>query len=136
MEVVGIELVRRPIPTRHVSIVQIPRTEKNWKAGKYKRQRAPYAPGFVKSDVSKKPPLFLIPSLSRASSAPFPSLIFMNSRTAEASVFSCKSGNKNNLFFVWILFCLLPKFLGTPFAIVNLAIDRIPSRALAVETFG
>ncbi|KAM1353437.1 hypothetical protein COP2_033965 [Malus domestica] len=66
----------------------------------------------------------------------FDSLLFMNSRTSEASVFSCKSGNKNNLFFVWILFCLLPKFLGTPFAIVNLAIDRCPSRALAVETFG
>ena len=61
----------------------------------------------------------------------FDSLIFMNSRSAEASEVSCKSGNNNDLCFFWILFCLLPKFLGTPFAYVNFllikAIDRSPS---------
>ena len=61
----------------------------------------------------------------------FDNLIFMNSRLTETSVVSCKSGNNNNNLFFWILFCLLPKFLGTPFAYGNFlllkAIDRSPS---------
>ncbi|KAK6255612.1 hypothetical protein QQP08_012734 [Theobroma cacao] len=59
----------------------------------------------------------------------FDCTIFMNSRTTGASTVSCKSGNKNDFFF-WILFCLLPKFLGTPITYVNFvlikAIDRSP----------
>lgn len=69
----------------------------------------------------------------------FDYLIFMNSRITETSVVSCKSGNKNFLFF-WILFCLLPKFLGTPFAFGNYllikAIDRHPSAVLILRTSG
>ncbi|OMP10177.1 hypothetical protein COLO4_04757 [Corchorus olitorius] len=59
-------------------------------------------------------------------------MIFMNSTTTGASTVSCISGNKNNFFF-WILFCLLPKFLGTPITYVNFivikATDRSPSVA-------
>ncbi|PON32109.1 hypothetical protein PanWU01x14_364100 [Parasponia andersonii] len=63
----------------------------------------------------------------------------MNSTTTEVSVVSCKSGNKNDLCFYWILFSLLPKFLGTPFAFVNFllikAIDRSPSKVGLWEAF-
>ncbi|KAL9254589.1 hypothetical protein AKJ16_DCAP05338 [Drosera capensis] len=56
-------------------------------------------------------------------------LIFMNTATAVASAFSCKSG-KNSTFF-GIFVCLLPKFLGTLVVYVNFllfaAIDRNPS---------
>ncbi|CAN1134148.1 hypothetical protein LINPERHAP2_LOCUS8086 [Linum perenne] len=60
------------------------------------------------------------------------SLTFMNSTTSGAFTVSCASGNKNknnnSLFFCWILFCLLPKFLGTPIVYVSFllikAIDR------------
>ncbi|KAK1563276.1 hypothetical protein Q3G72_025310 [Acer saccharum] len=70
----------------------------------------------------------------------FDNLIFMNLTTAGASAVSCKSGNKNH-FFSWILFCLLPKFLGTPIAYVPFllikAIDRSPSSiVLCLENFG
>jgi len=63
----------------------------------------------------------------------------MNSSTTGASTVSCKSGNKNNLFF-WILFCLLPKFLGDFIAYVNFllikAIDRCPSVVCVLDTCG
>lgn len=69
--------------------------------------------------------------LSLSSYCRFDSLIFMNSRATEASVVSCESGNDSDLCFFWILFCLLPKFLGSPFAYVNFllikAVDRSPS---------
>ncbi|KAK4834413.1 hypothetical protein QYF36_022129 [Acer negundo] len=70
----------------------------------------------------------------------FDNLIFMNLTTTGASAVSCKSGNKN-YFFSWILFCLLPKFLGTPIAYVPFllikAIDRSPSSTvLCLENFG
>ncbi|KAJ6913408.1 hypothetical protein NC651_015810 [Populus alba x Populus x berolinensis] len=69
----------------------------------------------------------------------FDGLIFMNSSTTGASTVSCKSGNKNNFFF-WILFCLLPKFLGTPIAYVNFllikATDRRPSVVRVLDTCG
>ncbi|KAI5326110.1 hypothetical protein L3X38_035184 [Prunus dulcis] len=96
---------------------------------------------YIKRDVPKIH--FSSSALSLRSVCTLPrsdSLIFMNSRTTEVSVFSCKSGNRNNPFFIWILFCLLPKFQGTPFAFVSFllvkAIDRSPSGALAFETFG
>lgn len=64
----------------------------------------------------------------------------MNSRTIEVSVVSCKSGNKNDLCFLWIFLCLLPKFLGTAFAYVNFllikAIDRSPSAVWVLGVSG
>ncbi|KAK7294884.1 hypothetical protein RJT34_17783 [Clitoria ternatea] len=88
---------------------------------------------------NKSPSLCSLPS-------PFPSLqpsqivnwIFMSSTITGAYFVSCDSGNNNcdNLLFCWILLCLLPKFLGTPFAYINFlliqAIDRSPS-AVAVN---
>jgi hypothetical protein len=63
----------------------------------------------------------------------------MNSSTTGASTVSCKSGNKNYLFF-WILFCLLPKFLGAFIAYANFllikAIDRCPSAVCVLDTCG
>ncbi|KAL5733034.1 hypothetical protein ACOSP7_032372 [Xanthoceras sorbifolium] len=63
----------------------------------------------------------------------------MNSRSTVAFTVSCKSGNKNSLFF-WILVCLLPSFLVTPIACVNFllfkAIVRCPSSSLRnLESF-
>ncbi|KAI4353566.1 hypothetical protein L6164_002505 [Bauhinia variegata] len=64
--------------------------------------------------------------------------IFMNSKAIGASLVSCVSGNKNNL--SWILLCLLPKYLGTPFAYANFlliqAVDRSPSAVGVLGNFG
>ena len=62
----------------------------------------------------------------------------MNSTTTVASIVSCKSGNKNDLFF-WILVCLLPKFFKTPTASVNFllikGIDRTPLGLCHLRSF-
>ncbi|TKY65659.1 hypothetical protein E2542_SST08519 [Spatholobus suberectus] len=64
----------------------------------------------------------------------------MSSTTTGAYFVSCVSGNKNNDLFCWVLLCLLPKFLGTPFAYINFlliqAIDRSPSAVGVLGNFG
>ncbi|KAK7340063.1 hypothetical protein VNO77_20755 [Canavalia gladiata] len=68
--------------------------------------------------------------------------IFMSSTITGEYFVSCDSGNKNNNnnLFCWILLCLLPKFLGTPFAYINFlliqAIDRSPSAVGVLGSFG
>lgn len=64
----------------------------------------------------------------------------MSSATTGAYFVSCVSGNKNDDLFCWVLLCLLPKFLGTPFAYINFlliqAIDRSPSAVEVLGNFG
>lgn len=66
-------------------------------------------------------------------------VIFMNLKDIGASTVSCYSGNKNH-FFSWILFCLLPKFLGTPIAYVPFffikVVDSSPSSAFVLDNSG
>ncbi|KAJ4970162.1 hypothetical protein NE237_003261 [Protea cynaroides] len=81
-----------------------------------------------------------IPFVLSAISTGFQKSIFMSSRSTAASIVSCKSGNKND-FFVWILVCLLPQFLGTAIAYVNFllfkAIVRNPSSSVCIlDCFG
>ncbi|KAK6943279.1 hypothetical protein RJ641_028656 [Dillenia turbinata] len=64
------------------------------------------------------------------------SLIFVNSRLTEASIVSCNSGNS----FFWILFCLLPMFLGAPIEysdfLLDKAVDRSPAAVCILGFFG
>lgn len=64
----------------------------------------------------------------------------MSSATTGAYFVSCVSGNKNDDLFCSVLLCLLPKFLGTPFAFINFlliqAIDRSPSAVGVLGNFG
>ena len=66
--------------------------------------------------------------------------IFMSSTNTGAYFVSCDSGNKNSLLFCWILLCLLPKFLGTPFAYINFlliqAVDRSESAVGVLGNLG
>ncbi|KAL6132926.1 hypothetical protein ACLB2K_065165 [Fragaria x ananassa] len=127
--------LNQPVSPRHVCITTHPKRRRDLSALFQIRKH--------KTRLSLSLSLLSILFLPLVSSAILPksdSLIFMNSRATEASVFPCQSGNKNSLFFTWILFCLWPKFLGTPFAFVNFllvkAIDRSPSGALVLATFG